>query len=372
MRTHVRPLPLHEFPLWDVMRRKKGYFTFDLELTARCNNDCRHCYINLPAGDRDAEAAELTLREIDGIAGQAASTGVFWCLITGGEPLLRKDFPEAYVLLKKKGFLVSVFTNATLVSPDHIKLFKVYPPHKVEVTVYGVTAPTYEAVTRKKGSFAAFMNGMGLLRENGIPIVLKAIAIRSNVHELPAIAEFARIWSSELFRYDPMLHLRYDGNPSRNREIAAERLDPEEIVTLERKDPERFEALKKGCDVLIRPEFEGIRCTHLFHCSTGKRSFVVGPDGRFRPCASLQHPGCTFDLRKGTLAEALRTVPGVRRMKSRRKEFLENCRICPYINLCLWCPAHAHLEFGELDRRVPFFCAVAHARARGLDKRETT
>ena len=367
MKTQAtRSLPLPDLPLWDVMRRKKGYFTFDLELTARCNNDCRHCYINVPAGDKKAEAAELTPVEIDGVAGQAASAGVLWCLITGGEPLLRKDFPEIYVRLRKKGFLVSVFTNATLISPEHIRLFKAYPPHKVEVTVYGVTAPTYEAVTRRKGSFAAFMNGMGLLEEGGFSVVLKAMALRSNVHELAAIAEFARKRSSEPFRYDPMLHFRYDGNPARNREIASERLAPREIAALEREDPERFEALKKGCDVLIRPEFERYRCTHLFHCSTGKRSFVVGPEGRFRLCASLQHPDCTFDLRKGTLAEALRTVPRVRKMKSRRQEFLENCRVCPYVNLCLWCPAHAHLEFGELDRPVPFFCETAHARAGNL------
>jgi len=50
-------------------------------------------------------------------------------------------------------------------------------------------------------------------------------------------------------------------------------------------------------------------------------------------------------------------------MTSAKKEFTERCRICPLINLCMWCPAHAHLESGELDKPVEYFCNVARARA---------
>ena len=45
-----RPLP--EFTLWDKMADSRAVFSFDLETTARCNLDCRHCYVNEPAGDR--------------------------------------------------------------------------------------------------------------------------------------------------------------------------------------------------------------------------------------------------------------------------------------------------------------------------------
>ena len=59
-------------------------------------------------------------------------------------------------------------------------------------------------------------------------------------------------------------------------------------------------------------------------------------------------------------------MPRVRDMRSRDPEFLETCRKCPIVNLCLWCPAHAHLECGAMDRRVDYFCRVAHARAAAL------
>ena len=355
--------------MWDRLGEKRVPFSFDLEITARCNNDCRHCYINLPAGDRDAKKKELTIGQIGRIADQAAGLGALWCLITGGEPLLREDFPDIYLLLKKKGLLVSVFTNACLLTLDHIELFKKYPPRDMEVTAYGATQDTYEKVTRCPGSYAAFRRGLDLLLQSNIKVRLKAMALRSNFHELPAIASFCRQHTKDSFRFDPLLHLRFDGDAVRNREIIAERLSPEEIVVIEQADAERSESLEKNCGQLIFPDGEYLNCQHLFHCGAGKNSFTVSYDGYFRLCSSLWHPDCLYDLKKGTLAEAWqRFVPLVRALNSFDPEFLEKCHSCPIINLCLWCPAHAHLESGRLDAWNDYFCKVAHARARAIGK----
>ena len=348
---------------WAKPDGKRRLFTLDIEMTSRCNNDCRHCYINLPAGDRKAKAKELSLEEIADVAEQALSLGTIWSLLTGGEPLLREDFSDIYLQLKKKGLLISVFTNATLVSEEHIRLFKKYPPKNIEVSVYGVTEETYESVTRRPGSFEAFSRGLALLLENGVRVRLKAMALRSNAHELKAIADFCRARTKDYFRFDPFLHLRYVGDRKRNAEIAAERLSPDEIIALERSDPERFQALKEhGCDLIVPEEHEH-GCDHLIKCGAGNDSLVIGADGRLRLCYSLCHPDCVYDLRAGSLRDAFMSfVPKVRDMRSNREEFRTKCNGCPLINLCLWCPAHAHLETGKLDRHVDYFCKVAHAR----------
>ena len=348
---------------WSKPNGPRRLWTVDYELTARCNNECRHCYINLPAGDKKAKSRELSLGEIADITEQALSLGAVWCLLTGGEPLLREDFADIYLHLKKKGLLVSVFTNAALVSDEHIRLFQRYPPKNVEVSVYGVTRDTYEKVSRKPGSFEAFSRGLALLLENGIRVRLKAMALRSNAHELGAIAAFCRARTKDYFRFDPFLHMRYDGDGRRNAEIAAERLSPEEIVALERSDPERFQALEEhGCDLILEEEHEP-GCAHLIKCGAGKDSLVIGAEGGVRLCYSLCHPDCVYDLRKGSLAEAFfNFVPEVRDLRSDREEFKTKCSGCPLVNLCLWCPAHAHLETGRLDGHVDYFCRVAHAR----------
>jgi radical SAM protein with 4Fe4S-binding SPASM domain len=383
--SFVSSLEIQDFSLWDRLKGQRAVFSFDLEVTARCNHDCRHCYINLPANDRTAQGKELSLVEIDRVAGEAVDLGAMWCLITGGEPLLRPDFAEIYMLLKRKGLLVSVFTNATLIRDEHILLFQRYPPRDIEVTVYGATRETYEAVTRRPGSFAAFTRGLDRLLDSGVRVRLKAMALRSNLHQMNEIAAFCRARTKDYYRFDPVLHLRFDGDPVRNAEIESERLSPEEIVALERADPKRFESLQKSCDGLIQHEREAFsydECqvcderdtcdklaafSRLFACGAGNGSFNVGYDGTFRLCSSLWHPDCVYDLRRGSLRDAWEVhVPRVRVIRTAKEELLKSCKSCPLVNLCLWCPAHAHLESGDLEGETSYFCVVAHARAKAL------
>jgi radical SAM protein with 4Fe4S-binding SPASM domain len=362
-------MEIQEFPLWEKIRNKRLPLSFELEITARCNLNCAHCYINLPAGDREAMDRELSTGQILSLARQAADMGALWCLITGGEPLLRPDFADIYLGLKRLGLLVSVFTNATLVSPEHASLFRKYPPRDIEITVYAVTDMTWEAVTRRPGSLAKFMRGLDIFMANKVPVRLKAMAVQSNLGEQKKIAEFCRSLTKDYFRFDPQLHLRLDRDPARNREIMAQRLTPKQIVDLEEADEKRIEAMREQCHSLINDKLAGYRCDHLFHCGAGNGSFSVSFDGRFRLCSSLNTPDTTFDLRTGSLKQAWDDfVPRVRSMRSRREEFIQTCRRCVLLDLCLWCPAHAYLETGALDGSTPYFCEVAHKRAESIKK----
>ncbi len=360
---------LPDFGLWKKIEDKRIPLSFDIEITARCNNNCRHCYINLPPDDKTALQTELTPDEIGKIADQAVSLGALWCLITGGEPLLRQDFFDIYLRLKKKGLLVSLFTNACLVTDRHVDLFRRYPLRDIEVTVYGVTKETYERVTGIPGSYAKFRRGLALLLDNGIKVRLKAMALRSNVHELPAIARFCRERTKDAFRFDPVLHLRFDEHGERNKKILAERLSPEEIIEIERADPERSAAAEKTCrrlDASLSAQ-EDSNC--LFQCGAGNESFAVSYNALFRICPDLWHRDCLYDLRQGTLAQAwFDFAPRVRAMTSTNNEFLEKCRICPLMDICLWCPAHAHLECGRLDSWCEYFCTAAQARFQAFGK----
>jgi len=207
------------------------------------------------------------------------------------------------------------------------------------------------------------MRGLALLLESGVKVRLKAMALRSNLHEMPEIARFCREKTKDYFRLDPFLHLRYDGNQERNEDIRSERLSPEEIAALERSDPQRLEALQNNCGRLIASDSSFPNCNHLFHCGAGNDSFSLSYDALLRLCSSLWHPDCVYDLKKGTLKEAWQIfIPQVREMRSNRREFLGECLGCPIVNLCMWCPARAHLETGGMDTPVDYFCRVAHAR----------
>lgn len=359
----ISKTPLPKFKLWNKLKGNRKLLSIEFELTARCNNNCRHCYINLAPGDHDTRKNELSLGEIENIADQGVSLGALWCLLTGGEPLLRKDFFDIYQSLKKKGLLVSLFTNATLITQKHIDLLKEFPARNIEVSVYGVTETTYEKITRVKGSFSKFMQGMELIRKSGLKVRLKAMVLRSNLHEIDEIGRFCRKHTKDYYRFDPLLHFRYDGNPEKNSDIAGERLSPEEIVMVEKADPSRFASLLKNCDRLIYDPERHDGCNHLFLCRPGLSSCVIGPEGTYRLCSSLNHPDTVYDLRKGTLKDAFFNLPPkVHAMDSSNPEFIEKCRTCHISNLCMWCPAHAYLETQSMDTPVDYFCRVAQAR----------
>lgn len=360
---------LSEWGVWQKNQRKRVPVHFLWELTARCNNDCRHCYINLPAGDKEAIKKELTLTEAKHLIDEAVSMGVFACSITGGEPLLRKDFSDIYLYLKKRGILFNLFTSATLITKKHIDLFKKYPPVEIEVTVYGVTKKTYERVTGKEGSFDKFINGLNLLTENGIKPRLKAMALKSNAKELSQISDFCEKYTKDYYRFDPFLSLRYDRDSIRNDMIKAERLSPEKIVEIEQEDSNRSKRLIEGCDHLIS-ERTNTDNKRILQCVTGFYDFTISYDGYFLICSFLRDPDCMYNLREGSLKDAWENfAPKIINKESKDKEFLSKCPVCPVLNLCMWCGAFAYLETGKMDEAVDYYCKIAHARAEWLKKR---
>ena len=88
-----------------------------IEVTRRCPLTCVHCYNNLPMSDHEARGRELSYQELCRILDEMADAGCLWLLFTGGEIFARRDFLDIYTYAKKKGFLITLFTNGTLITP---------------------------------------------------------------------------------------------------------------------------------------------------------------------------------------------------------------------------------------------------------------
>ncbi len=87
------------------------------ELTCRCNLRCVMCYTD-PFNTPEKIRQELTYPEITRILDELQEAGCVELCLTGGEPLARKDFLDIYSYAKGKGFLLTVFTNGTLITPE--------------------------------------------------------------------------------------------------------------------------------------------------------------------------------------------------------------------------------------------------------------
>jgi MoaA/NifB/PqqE/SkfB family radical SAM enzyme len=109
-----------------------------LELTLRCNLKCKMCMFRHSDRENACLAAEeLTSAQWADMAQQLFDAGTLNILITGGEPLLRKDFCEIYSSIYRLGFLVTLYTNATLVTQEILQTLRKYPPHRIGITLYG-------------------------------------------------------------------------------------------------------------------------------------------------------------------------------------------------------------------------------------------
>lgn len=351
--------------------RKNQFTMINFELTRRCTNDCRHCYVNLPPDDLVARNKELSCNRIKEIIDEAAGLGALFSCFTGGDPLLREDFSELYIHLKEKGLLPSVMTNATLIDEKIIKLFKKYPPRNVEVTVYGVREETYEKVTRVPGSFGRFWRGLNLLLENKIRVELKAMVLASNFREHAEIRKFCKERNSRsiAFRADPFVFLRQDGNQARNKEIKEERLKINELLEWEKSfAPGCMEWVKQNCRI------GGSGNTDLnkpfFPCSPDNFDCTITNDGFFLICPFLRHKDYSLELKKPvTLREAFETLsPKISGVAVSEIDSLKECRDCKVQDYCIKCPGRCYLETGKLESPPPYLCKIAHARAEEYSK----
>jgi MoaA/NifB/PqqE/SkfB family radical SAM enzyme len=359
---NIKLIPISEYSLWEKTKKHRTLLSVTLEITARCNNECAHCYINLPANDPIAIARELKTDQLKALVDEAVSLGTLWFLLSGGEPLLRDDFFDIYAYIKRKGALISVFTNATLVTDAHVNLFKKYPPRDIEVSIYGVTKETYEKVTGKK-TFLAAMRGVDRLIRASLPVTLKTTILKSNFTEIDKIARYCREKSALPFRFDPFLNLRIDQNAAKNERIKSERLSAEEIIQIEKKDGIRHNALKNKCNQLGARDGYIDTPEHLFRCQAGINSCCIGYDGMLKLCSILNASSCTRDLKMGSLSDTWKSfVPCIVGLQSTSETFKAQCGCCNILDLCMWCPANAHLETGELDGYVPYYCDLAHKR----------
>ena len=329
-----------------------------VEVTRRCPLNCAHCYNNLPIGDQETRSKELTYEEHCRILDEITETGCLWLLYTGGEIFARKDFLDIYTYAKKKGLLITLFTNGVFVTPEIADYVAEWRPFSIEITLYGRTQETYEQITGVPGSYEKCVRGIHLLIERGLPLKLKTMAITINKKEIWRMKDYIEKDLGLEFRFDPIINSRIDcsQNP------LDVRLSPKEIVELDLQDPKRIEEWGKFCDKFNGPVHSPEELNELYHCGGGINSFAIDPYGKLKVCALSCDDA--YDLRRGSF----RVGWEIFLLKVRKKKITRQtkCVLCEIKAMCGMCPANAELENKDPEQPVDFLCQVAHLRAKAL------
>jgi MoaA/NifB/PqqE/SkfB family radical SAM enzyme len=326
-----------------------------IDLTYRCNNTCRHCWINLPANSPEKED-ELTFDQITRIVDEARAMGCRRWAISGGEPMLRADFPEIFDYITRKSVSYSLNTNGTLINPQIACLMK--RKGSKMVALYGATAEVHDHITRTPGSFDATLRGFAYLKEAGAGFIVQLIPMKDNYFQLKEMIRVAESLSP-LWRIGASwLYLSACGDSERNREITRQRLDPKDVIVLDKPD------LHSG-DSIGREEGPG--CRHakedgrLFApCIASRRDFHLDPYGQMSFCSLVQDPSLRYDLKAGSFQQGWDLfIPSLAQKVTGGREYDDNCGSCRLSEDCLWCPAYGYLEHRRFSAKVEYLCSVA-------------
>ena len=337
--------------LFERARKQHLPIAAGIELTHRCNLACVHCYVNLPAADRVAKKREMTTTQAKAVIDQIVDAGVLYLTLTGGEPLLRADFAEIYAHAHERGLLITVYTNATLITDAVLELFVTRPPRMLEVTQYGFTAETYDRVVDAgDGQYARFRRGLDRLRKAGVRVSLKAMAMKANRDEIHDIRRWAEAEGLR-FRFDTILSPRIDGG----RKPLEQRLSPDEAVALEADDQKRQAEFSEFCHVFDNrlPADD-----HRYQCGAGANTFLIDPYGKMHVCELSRRPGWNV-LERSLLEGWQKAVP---QLLTLTRQHTDGCGSCLGAASCSSCAGMAELEGVSSDDGDLYHCGINDQR----------
>ena len=336
---------------------KRSPVEVSIEVTRRCPLDCLHCYNNLPMNDAGAREQELSLDEHVRLLDELVAAGCLWVTYTGGEIFARRDFLEIYTAAKKRGFLVTLFTNGTMITPRIADYLAEWRPFAIEITLYGATRETYEALTQIPGSYNRCMSGIRLLQERKLPLKLKTVPTTINKHEVYEMKRMAEEDFHVEFKFDPLVNPRIDCSQS----PLAVRLTPEEVVVLDYFDPKRKAEYRRLLETerSAKPAASNPDENHRYTCGGGLSGCAIDPSGHMSICVISHQQG--YDIRAGSFQEGWNgRLNEIRNQERKQTTICTNCQIR---SICGMCPANGELENGDPESPVDFLCQVAHLRA---------
>lgn len=360
------------------------------ELTTGCNLRCQHCRASAQelASPYDLSTPDA-FRVIDEISSYARPILV----LSGGEPLYRKDVFAIASYATRKGLLVALASNGTLITPEVAGKIREAGIRRVAISLDGADSETHDAFRGLPDSFDAALRGIQLVQAEGVSTQINTTVTRHNARQLPALYDMALRLGVDAFHlfllvpvgcgvniagdqmvppdeYEKILHWFYDREQEGRLELKATcsphyyRVRKQRQVIGRRVAQTQMEAphprvtganLKKP-RVARLPASPG-KSRHpqmgavTKGCLAGSGVCFISHRGEVFPCGYL--PVRAGDLRTQTFAEIWENSPVFAALRN-PDNLGGKCGHCEYRFLCLGCRARAYAATGNYLDEEPF------------------
>lgn len=342
------------------------------EITRRCNLKCVHCRSSseMEVKDHPDFSLEEAYRVIDDISGYAKPVIV----LSGGEPLLRKDVFEIAKYGTEKGLRMCLASNGTLVDEDTCKKIKESGIRIVSLSLDGSTEDIHDDFRKQKGAFAGTINAAKLFKKHDIEFIVNSSFTKRNQEDIPRVYRLAKELGATAW-YMFMIVPTGRGEDIMSELISKE--DYEELLDW------HYEMEKDEKDMLVRPtcaphyyrvvlqkkkeqkdKFE--RRTLKFStggakgCIAGQLIALIDVDGNVLPCSYF--PKSAGNVREKSFKEIWEKSELFHDMRD-FKSYKGRCGSCEYINVCGGCRARAYAVKGDYMEEEPF-CGYVPYRMR--------
>lgn len=311
-----------------------------IEITNRCQFMCDHCYVT------KSSKKDMDYKTFKKIIDELLEINCYSITITGGEPLLNKDFKKMYLCAKQKGMRIGINTNGYFINKEIIDLFKKYKPYQIEISIYGYDNKSYEEFTHYKNCFKNIDDSINQLIKNNLNLKLKTVLTKKNFENFEKIRKYCEKYDLE-FRYDYNIFPKLESESFKRNE---ESLLPKQILNIIKNNKGDSEYFKTAVDNLN----ENIEISeNVFQCSIGKEQVFIDSYGNIRPCLVVNEK---YNIREYKIIAAMNKFKnGICKL-----HFSENskCKKCYKKKLCRYCPGKFQLETGSYEIPPKEYCEL--------------
>ena len=340
--------------LGEYFKNDPQIFSFQFELTSRCNEKCRHCYL---PGARDFHDMETDL--VMSILDQLAEMGTLKVTFSGGECLLHKDFIPILRHARENDFSISVLSNLTMLNDEIISALKDANIDLLQASVYSMKPEEHDYITRLPGSHAKTIAGLERLIAADVPVQISCPTMRKTYASYQGVLDWA--YSHGIKGYTDYIMMARTDKTTDNLD---NRLTLDETESL----------LKNIIDFDI--EYRAILDTNAepsplnpdeHICGAGVDSMCVAANGEFYPCSGFQgYP--LGNAHEHTVADVWYNSEAIKKLRAVTWKDFPKCVECEAKPYCAMCMVRNLNETGSIFEVSKHFCDVAFINKRLVEE----
>lgn len=317
--------------------KNKNLYSVQIEITEKCNWRCQHCY--LPEYQHYGIKKEKLLE----LFKELRKLGVFELTLTGGEIFTRNDIFEIIEEARNLGFNVTLFSNVSLLDEKKIKKLEELYISSISCTIFSMREKIHDEIAQKDGALKKCLNNIELLKKYNIPVEIKTIIMKKNLHNWKEVYEFAKLKNC-MYSIDYEIFPQNDGNTK-------------PLLLSLNKD--EFYCNCKELDKMRGFEAKSHSISE-YACDQLRNYILINAKGDVFPCEKFYLKLGNIYLEK--IEKIWKESKTLQKIQDIKWGDLINCSNCAMNKYCLRCPGMAYRENGDAYSLSDTACEKAKIR----------